>query len=618
MIRDYAHLSRPHANVISDDMFEISNFYTDYNVFTESRSSMGYEFSIYQDGYGYHTARDTDSSIAMGTLQYLGENILALSRHLLSGNVNIELPQTIIDDDRMVYFDFLGLYLLMYKQRTSNIIEILLIVLIIAVAIAVLVHDHIRHKRKIGNDDMYSLYFYFTRPLLLRFGFLAIFFICYLLSILIGTLCTGMVALFMKSIRPFSWYGNSLLPIFLYGLPFTIGILLSEILWTILRRRILSRARKRNPMERKTIHHIDRYCFHLERHLSLLFVFISLMGFHIITSRRSFYIILVWSICVCPIYCILILLNFIRPWTRKSWPVILNEPKWYWLFAPYVVSFFPLIHSLEMTNHSLHFFIPTTARLAANFQVNPEFLCALLLIVPASLFFLIFIPNIQRYFNHGRALALLLLSFLIVLIFACFQTPFTATRPRIVRIQQFSDSTMTISGDRISQIDSIHSTVQFTSVDGLPLKPTIDHINIKTGYNFQNGICLKKIRCTYESPVNNSLAFTHVSLNSIYSPGLYRISIDHSPSAIIEIEPFHSLDDTVIEQTTPTRSTIAINLRVPALALSKLSFLVKIKRCNLNDSVLFSSIKENVPDVLLWGYAECQSMTDSLRIIIQP
>ena len=95
------------------------------------------------------------------------------------------------------------------------------------------------------------------------------FFICYLLSISVGIVLAIFIAFITSKIRPLSYFGNSTLAFFLYGLPCIIGIVLCEALWNLILRLILSKYPKKNPMETKTINHINHVCFNFERHWAL-------------------------------------------------------------------------------------------------------------------------------------------------------------------------------------------------------------------------------------------------------------------------------------------------------------------------------------------------------------
>ena len=97
--------------MIGDEILEILGSDTDYSVFTSKGSLLGYDFAFYLDGYNYHTLLDKPSIVEYGALQHLGENTLVLSRNILLGHVNLQQPETITDDDNLIYFDVLGRHL---------------------------------------------------------------------------------------------------------------------------------------------------------------------------------------------------------------------------------------------------------------------------------------------------------------------------------------------------------------------------------------------------------------------------------------------------------------------------------------------------------------------------
>ena len=107
--------------------------------------------------------------------------------------------------------------------------------------------DHLWYRKNSSIDDFsFSVYFYFKYPLLIRILSIIIFFICYLLSILFGIFFSVLIAFIISKIRPLSWYGNSTLAFFLYGLSCLIGIILCEALWTYLRRFFYQNIRKKS------------------------------------------------------------------------------------------------------------------------------------------------------------------------------------------------------------------------------------------------------------------------------------------------------------------------------------------------------------------------------------
>jgi len=186
-----------------------------------------------------------------------------------------------------------------------------LISFIILIGLIVIIIDHIWYKKNSSINDLSSVYFYFKYPLIIRIFSILFFFVCYILSILFGIFFSVIIAFIISKIRPLSWFGNSTLAFFLYGLSCLIGVILCETLWTFLRRIFLSKYPKKIPMEISTISHINRLCFNFERHWTLLLIFVLFMSISIYTGYRSLYLILLWSIFICPNYLFLILFEFI-------------------------------------------------------------------------------------------------------------------------------------------------------------------------------------------------------------------------------------------------------------------------------------------------------------------
>lgn len=619
MINDYSRVPRPHANVIGDEILDLTGSDTDYSIFTTRGSLLGYDFAYYLDGYNYHTLNDKPSIVEQGALQHLGENTLALSRHILLGNVNLEQPETIFDDDNIVYFDILGRHLITYKNSLSIIIQSILIGFTILIGLVIIIIDHIWYSKNSSINDFSSVYFYFKYPLILRILFIFIFFLCYVLSIIFGIFFSIIMAFIISKFRPLSWYGSSTLAVFLYGLPCLIGIILCEVLWTYLRQIFLSKYPKRNPMEIKTINHIDRICFNFERHWSLLLIFVLLMSISIYFAYRSLYFILLWSIFICPIYLLIILFEFIFHWLKKRFFILFNEQGWYWLFAPYFVSLIPLIHTLEMTSRLLRLVIPIMGRILHPISIPQDTLICLLIVIPASIFFLIFIPNIQRIMNYSRTLILLTISFLIVFIIACARQPFTSIHPKIIQIQHDSQTIYKLNDQDEYPINiPIYfqtSSITIESLDNLILSPTLDQISRKTGYVLHNRRCITQTKCSFNDNFNRSIPFKQVELISIDNSNTYRFIIRHSPSYQIRVPETLLSNILVHNATIKPRTETMIDIR-PYSSLSSFNFELIIERCDLNESPFLLSLTKNLPHIVMWGGGSCRTLRDALLLSI--
>lgn len=581
-------------------------------------SLLGYDFAFYLDGYHYHTSNDYPSIIKAGALQHLGENTLVLVRRILLGKVDLQQPETIIDEENIIYFDVLGRHLVTYRKTTSVIVQSILIGLIVLIGLVVIILDHIWSRKNPSVDDFNSIYFYFKHPLLVRLCSILIFFVCYIVSMFIGIFFPILIAFIISKFRPMSWYGNATLAFFLYGLICLIGMILCESLWTIVRRCCLLKYAKKNPMEIKAIHHIDRLCFNFERHWALLLVFVLLMSIDIYFGYRSLYLILVWSIFICPIYSLLILFEFTFRWLKKSSWNLFNEQGWYWLLAPYLVSLIPLIHTLEMTSRLTRMTIPMMSRIVYITFLPQDLIISTLVAIPAMLFFLIFIPNAQRMMNYSRTLIILMISFLIVLIIACFRPPYTSTHPKIISVQHQSTTKYYLTNPQtFPMIIPIHSQIATTNVisyDNLLLSPFLDEFTRKSGYELTHRSC-RTYKCVFDDTFNRTIAFKEVELVSIDASKKYRFIIRHLPSDQITIAP-SIFADVILHNTIGKPRTETILDVVPLFNSSFFDFKMTIERCDFNDSPFVLILTKTLPSIVLWGMARCQAFADTLRLTV--
>ena len=480
--------------------------------------------------------------------------------------------------------------------------------------------DHVWYRRNSSIDDFSSVYSYFENPLLLRILFIIIFFFCYLLSMIFGIFLPVMIAFIISKLRPLSWYGNAKLAVFLYGLPSLIGVILCESLWTYLRRLFLSKYPKKNPMEINTINHINRLCFDFERHWALLLIFVCLMTMSICLGYRSLYFILLWSIFICPIYLFLILFQFSCRWSKKKFVQLFNEQGWYWLFAPYIVSLVPFIHTLEMTSRLIRIAIPMMGRIFHSILLPQDILICLLIVIPAILFFLLFIPNIQRIMNYSRTLILLTISFLIVFLIACLRQPFTITHPKLIRVTHESHSFYELidptHASIILPISSQTATITMESFDNLLLSPTLDQYSSKTGYSLNNRSCSTPTKCSFKDSFNRTLPFIQVELTSMDTPNHYQFTFRHLSSYQITVIPSSSIHINIEKEEIKPRIETIVDIVWFSASSSSFNLQVIIERCDLNDSPFLLSLIKTLPHIGLWGKGRCQTLVDILHLSI--
>ncbi|XP_051121220.1 uncharacterized protein LOC127244774 isoform X1 [Andrographis paniculata] len=116
----------PSAQIISQDIFTSGAIKsaTDFQVYKELAGLSGLDFAFADNTAVYHTKNDKLSLLKPGSLQHLGENMLAFLFHsatspsLPKGNdmeSNIKSNQ-----DTAIYFDILGTYKVTFRQQIAN------------------------------------------------------------------------------------------------------------------------------------------------------------------------------------------------------------------------------------------------------------------------------------------------------------------------------------------------------------------------------------------------------------------------------------------------------------------------------------------------------------------
>lgn len=101
-----ASVPRPHGSVVGQDIFEsgIIPSDTDFRIYRDFGRVPGIDLAVVQNGYVYHTRQDVPSAIQPGTLQFGGDNMLALVRHLATTDA-LQYDETAARH-QPVYFDF--------------------------------------------------------------------------------------------------------------------------------------------------------------------------------------------------------------------------------------------------------------------------------------------------------------------------------------------------------------------------------------------------------------------------------------------------------------------------------------------------------------------------------
>lgn len=188
---------RPFGHAFADELFEtgIIPAATDFEVFSGDAGIPGLDFAYVKDGWRYHTRYDMIDYIPMKSVQYTGENILALTKKISNAD---ELSNQ-NEGPSAVYFDYLGLFFISYTQEVGAVLNITFSVL--AVIVQFIIQTQFKLS-KVGSIAMETL---------VSFGTV----------IVSTTLSAGacyLMALFMNSCdNTMSWYSTTFLSIGIYG-----------------------------------------------------------------------------------------------------------------------------------------------------------------------------------------------------------------------------------------------------------------------------------------------------------------------------------------------------------------------------------------------------------------
>ncbi|KAF1766410.1 hypothetical protein GCK72_006367 [Caenorhabditis remanei] len=122
----------PHCSVIGQEVFQ-SGVYpgdTDFRIFRDHGRVPGLDLAFVQNGYWWHTEFDTAERITQGSLQRAGENVYATLNHLLKSPY-LEKPAEYADR-KTVFFDFLGLFVVIYPLTFAHFINLTAIIAVFA------------------------------------------------------------------------------------------------------------------------------------------------------------------------------------------------------------------------------------------------------------------------------------------------------------------------------------------------------------------------------------------------------------------------------------------------------------------------------------------------------
>ncbi|XP_010253689.1 PREDICTED: endoplasmic reticulum metallopeptidase 1 isoform X2 [Nelumbo nucifera] len=127
-IENFAKVAKyPSGQIIAQDLFlsGLVKSATDFQVYKEVAGLSGLDFAYGDAGAVYHTKNDKLKLLKPGSLQHLGENMLAFLLQIARSSdlVNGTAMQTREDNDHAIFFDILGTYMVVYRQRLASMLQ---------------------------------------------------------------------------------------------------------------------------------------------------------------------------------------------------------------------------------------------------------------------------------------------------------------------------------------------------------------------------------------------------------------------------------------------------------------------------------------------------------------
>ncbi|GER48938.1 endoplasmic reticulum metallopeptidase 1 [Striga asiatica] len=126
-IENYALVAKyPSAQIVAEDLFSSGAIKsaTDFQVYKELARLSGLDFAFADNTAVYHTKNDKLELLSPGSLQHLGENMLAFLLHAASSTSlpsdKSEESDMKSSEEKAIYFDVLGTYMITFRQRFAT------------------------------------------------------------------------------------------------------------------------------------------------------------------------------------------------------------------------------------------------------------------------------------------------------------------------------------------------------------------------------------------------------------------------------------------------------------------------------------------------------------------
>ncbi|XP_057979606.1 uncharacterized protein LOC131165654 isoform X2 [Malania oleifera] len=128
-IENFAKVAKyPSGQIMSQDIFSsgLIKSATDFQVYKEVAGLSGLDFAYVDKSAVYHTKNDKLKLLKPGSIQHLGENMLAFLLHTASSSQlpdNKAMEANEIERDSAIFFDILGSYMIVYRQNFASMLH---------------------------------------------------------------------------------------------------------------------------------------------------------------------------------------------------------------------------------------------------------------------------------------------------------------------------------------------------------------------------------------------------------------------------------------------------------------------------------------------------------------
>ncbi|XP_015429200.1 PREDICTED: endoplasmic reticulum metallopeptidase 1-like [Dufourea novaeangliae] len=350
----------PYASSLAQEIFEsgIVPGDTDFRIFRDFGNVSGLDFAWSTNGYVYHTKFDNIDQIPVGSLQRTGDNILALLQGIVLDNYLSEVIQD--NAGKLVFFDFLGTFVIRWPQHVASTINV--------ISIVAGVYSIYLNTQSARRDVKKFIY---LKHVLLCIGAITVSWLVSIIS------CTMIAFVLTKLGKVMSWYARPAWLFFLYVCP-TIFVSMMFFLH-------VGSRQKKEVKSTWILYQI--YCD------AYSIIWMLILFCCVVFEIRSGFIPLHWV--VFPTVGNLLRYNFFNKWRG-----------WKWLLYYLATMFVPYMQSFYLVIGALYLFIPIMGRSGSSINsevVMANTLCILFcLLLSFTKYEIFYTINCMLNFQHAQ------------------------------------------------------------------------------------------------------------------------------------------------------------------------------------------------------------------------